>query len=92
MRDHKKVVILFRNERGLDDRAMTSVLRDVDRRTKALILSDPVGAVERYGKLVEDLGVSQTPSVVIIDRTGKAQLLEGYVDSDTLTQAVSDAR
>jgi hypothetical protein len=92
VRDHKKVVILFRNERGLDDRAMTSVLRDVDRRTKALILSDPVGAVERYGKLVEDLGVSQTPSVVIIDRTGKAQLLEGYVDSDTLTQAVSDAR
>jgi thioredoxin-related protein len=67
-------------------------MRTVDRRTQALVLSDNVDAVERYGELVEDLGVSQTPSVVIIDRTGEAQLLEGYVDSDTLTQAVADAR
>ena len=92
VRDHKKVVILFRNPRGLDDRAMTSVMRTVDRRTQALVLSDNVDAVDRYGKLVEDLGVSQTPSVVIIDRSGKAQLIEGYVDSDTVTQAVADAR
>jgi hypothetical protein len=90
--DHRKVVILFRNPRGLDDRAMTSVMRIVDRRTQALVLSDNVDAVDRYGKLVEDLGVSQTPSIVVIDRTGKAQLIEGYVDSGTLTQAVADAR
>ena len=89
---HKKVVILFRNPRGLDDRAMAPVLRSVDQRTQALVLSDDVAAVERYGKLVEDLGVSQTPSIVIIDRSGKARLIEGYVDSDTLTQAVADAR
>jgi hypothetical protein len=92
VRAHKKVVILFRNSRGLDDRAMEGVLRSVDRRTKALVLTDEVGAVDRYGKLVEDLGVSQTPSIVIIDRSGKAQLIEGYVDSNTLTQAVADAR
>jgi hypothetical protein len=92
VRDHNKVVILFRNPRGLDDRAMVSVMRDVDRRTQALVLTDEVDAVERYGKLVEDLGVSQTPSIVIIDRSGRAQLIEGYVDSNTLTQAVADAR
>jgi hypothetical protein len=92
VRKHKKVVILFRNPRGLDDRAMTSVMRSVDQRTKALVLTDDVGAVERYGNLVEDLGVSQTPSIVIIDRKGKARLIEGYVDSNTLTQAVADAR
>jgi hypothetical protein len=68
------------------------VMRDVDRRTKALVLTDHVDAVERYGKLVEDIGVSQTPSIVIIDRSGKARLIEGYVDADTLTQAVADAR
>ncbi len=92
VRKHKKVVILFRNPRGLDDKAMSAVLRDVNRRTQALVLSDDVAAVDRYGRLVEDLGVSQTPSVVIIDRKGKARLIEGYVDSNTLTQAVSDAR
>jgi hypothetical protein len=92
VRRHKKVVILFSNPRGLDDRAMASAMRAVDRRTTALVLSDNVATVERYGKLVEDLGVSQTPSVVIIDRSGKARLIEGYVDADTLTQAVADAR
>jgi hypothetical protein len=92
VRDHKKVVIVFGNGRALDDRAMIPVIRSVDRRTKAVVLTDDVAAVERYGKLVEDLGVSQTPSIVIIDRSGHARLIEGYVDSDTLTQAVADAR
>jgi hypothetical protein len=92
VRQHKKVVILFTNKRGLDDRALGPVIRDVDRRTKALVLSDPVDAVDRYGKLVQDLGVSETPSIVIIDSKGKAKLIEGYVDSATLTQAVADAR
>lgn len=92
VRQHKKVVILFTNKRGLDDRQMVSVVHNVDSRTKALVLTDPVDAVDRYGKLVQDLGVSETPSVVIIDSKGKARLIEGYVDSDTLTQAVADAR
>ena len=92
VRAHKKVVILFRNPRGLDDRAMAPVMQAVAQRTGALVLTDHVDAVERYGKLVEDLGVSQTPSVVIIDRSGEARLIEGYLDSDTLTQAVADTR
>jgi hypothetical protein len=92
VRHHKKVVILFRNDRGLDDRKMVAVVHNVDRRTKVLVLSDPVDAVDRYGKLLQDLGVNETPSVVIIDSRGKARLIEGYVDSDTLTQAVADAR
>jgi hypothetical protein len=92
VKDGKKVVILFRTPKGLDDRAMTRVMRDVDARTKAFVLTDHVDAVERYGTLVKDLGVSQTPSIVIIDRRGRAQLLEGYLDADTLTQAVVDVR
>jgi hypothetical protein len=92
VKKHRKVVIFFRTPRGLDDRAMGPVLRAVDGRTQALVLTDHVDAVERYGKLVEDLGVSQTPSVVIIDTQGEAQLLEGYVDSNTLIQTVADAR
>jgi len=92
IRKHQKVVILFGNARGLDDRAMIPVIRSVDRRTKALVLTDDIAAVDRYGTLPEDLAVSQTPSVVIVDRRGHARLIEGYVDSNTLTQAVADAR
>jgi hypothetical protein len=88
----KKVVILFNTPKGLDDRAMTKAMEELDRRSRALVLTDHVDAVDRYGKMVEDLGVSQTPSVVLIDRTGEARLIEGYVDTDTLAQAVADAR
>ncbi len=90
--DGKKVVILFQNPDGLDDRAMRGVMRDLDARTRAAVLTDDVDAVDRYGSMVEDLGVSQTPAVVLIDRRGEARLIEGYVDTDTLAQAVADAR
>jgi hypothetical protein len=92
VRHHQKVVILFRNKKGLDDREMVAVMHQVDGHSKALFLIDPVDAVDRYGKLVQDLGVSQTPSVVIINRRGKASVIEGFVDTPTLTQAVTDAR
>jgi hypothetical protein len=88
----KKVVILFHNPDAADDRLMRKVVRQLDARTEALVLVDHVDAVDRYGKMVEDLGVSQTPAVVLIDRTGQARLIEGYVDADTLAQAVADAR
>jgi hypothetical protein len=90
--DGKKVVILFQNPDGLDDREMRKVIRQLEARTEALVLIDHVDAVDRYGSLVEDLGVSQTPAVVLIDRGGEARLIEGYVDTDTLAQAVADAR
>jgi hypothetical protein len=88
----KKVVILFQNPDGLDDRAMRGVIRQLDARTRALVLTDHVDAVDRYGSMVEDLRVSQTPAVVLIDRRGDARLIEGYVDTHTLAQAVADAR
>lgn len=88
----KKVVIFFHNPSGLDDRVMTRVVRALDGRTQAVVLTDHVDAVDRYGKMVEGVGVSQTPSVVLIDRAGQARLIEGYVDTDTLAQAVADAR
>jgi hypothetical protein len=90
--DGKKVVILFQNPDGLDDDAMRGVMRRLDARTRAVVLTDDVEAVDRYGSLVEDLGVSQTPAVVLIDSRGEARLIEGYVDTDTLAQAVADAR
>ena len=92
VRQGKKVVIFFLNPRGLDDRLVLKSVRTVDRKTKAVVLTDPVDAVERYGRLVQDLGVSQAPSIVLIDRSGNARLIEGYVDTESLTQAVADAR
>jgi hypothetical protein len=92
LRDERKVVLLFVNARGLDDKIVEGSLRAVRRDTKALTLTDSVLNVDRYGSLVENLGVTQTPSIVLIDRNGKARLVEGYVDTESLVQVVADAR
>lgn len=92
VRAGKKVVIFFRNPKGLDDQAVARSVRALERRSNAVVLTDHVDAVERYGKLVEDLGVSQTPSLVLIDSAGQARLIEGFIDSNSLTQVVADAR
>jgi hypothetical protein len=91
--DNKKVVVFFQNPRALDDKAVADSVRSLDRRTKnVVVLTDDVGNVDRYGKLLENLGVTQAPAIVVIGRSGKASLVEGYVDGPSLAQVVADAR
>ena len=59
---------------------------------KVVVLTDDVRNSDRYGTLLEDLQVSQAPAIVVIGRSGKAELIEGYVDADSLVQVVADAR
>lgn len=89
---HHEVVLFFHQQQGLDDQATAESVRALARRSHVLVLSDDVRNADRYGKMVEDLGVTQAPSIVIVDRAGKARLIEGYVDADSLVQEVSDAR
>jgi len=89
----RKVVIFFENPRGLDDQAVDVSVRALKRETKdVVVLTDHVGNVDEYGSMVEDLGVNQTPAVVVIDSRGSARLIEGYVDAGSLVQVVADAR
>ena len=91
--DNKKVVIFFENPRALDDKAVADSVRSLDRRTKnVVVLSDDLRNVDHYGKLLQNLGVTQAPAIVVIGRSGKAQLIEGYVDAPSLVQVVADAR
>ncbi len=91
--DNKKVVIFFKNPRALDDRAVADSVRYLDSRAKqVVVLTDDLGNVDRYGRLLENLGVTQAPAIVVIGRSGKASLVEGYVDGPSLAQVVADAR
>jgi hypothetical protein len=91
--DNKKVVVFFHNPRALDDKAVADSVRSLDRKTKnVVVLSDDLRNVDNYGKLLENLGVSQAPAIVVIGRSGKAQLVEGYIDGPSLVQVVADAR
>jgi hypothetical protein len=92
VRANQKVVILFRNPRGLDDQATTVAVRALRDQTKARVFIDDIRSVDRFGSIVKDVGVNQAPSIVIIDRRGEARLLEGFIDSAALAQEVADAR
>src|SRR4051812_29542205 len=56
------------------------------------VLSDTIQHIGRYGAMVGELGVSETPAIVIVDRRRRAHVIEGYVDSQTLAQEVADIR
>ncbi|HEU0024899.1 MAG TPA: hypothetical protein VFQ12_09725 [Thermoleophilaceae bacterium] len=92
VRDNQKVVIFFQNPRGLDDQANAEAVRALRGQTKARVFVDDIRSVDRYGTIVEEVGVNQAPSIVIIDRRGKARLIEGFIDSRALAQEVADTR
>ena len=91
--DNRKVVIFFENPKGFDDKAVSRSVRTLDRRTKSVVvLTDDVRNADRYESKLEDLGVNQAPAIVVIGRSGKASLIEGYIDAELLVQVVADAR
>ena len=91
--DNRKVVIFFQNPKGIDDKAVAQSVKSLDRRTKSVVvLTDDVRNADKYGSMVEDLGVNQAPAIVVIGRSGQASLIEGFIDAESLVQVVADAR
>ena len=89
----KEVVVFFRNPRALDDDATAQSVTYLDAHTKKLaVYTDDVQNTRSYGKLLENLGVTQAPAIVFINRRGRASLVEGYVDGPSLAQVIADAR
>jgi hypothetical protein len=90
---HKPAVVFFRNPKALDDDATADSVKYLETNTKKLaVFTDDVANTRRYGRLVENLGVTQAPAIVFINRRGKASLVEGYVDGPSLAQVIADAR
>ncbi len=76
-----------------DDRYVRNHLRKVNRYDGSVLVKQvPADSISTYGPLVNDLGVNQTPSVVVIDPTLKGKVLTGYVDRIAINQAIADAR
>jgi hypothetical protein len=88
---HKRVVLFFR-QTGADDDSTASAVNALRKRTKALVVSDTVNNLASYGAVVQSVGVARAPSVVIIGKSGRARLIEGYIDSEALAQEVADTR
>lgn len=76
-----------------DDRYVRNALKDVNRYDgKVFVKSVGLDELSGYGALVNDVGVNQSPSIVVIDRNLKGTVLTGYVDKVAINQSIADAR
>jgi hypothetical protein len=76
-----------------DERFVRNQLRKTNRYDGGVFVKQiPAGKLSGYGSLVNALDISQTPSVVVIDRDLKGTVLTGYVDRIAINQAIADAR
>jgi hypothetical protein len=89
---HKRVVIFFHQKGGLDDAVTDDSVAALRRRSSAIVIQDSVANVASYGQVVMRVGVTRAPSIVIIGKSGRARLIEGYIDPGALAQEVADTR
>jgi hypothetical protein len=89
---HKVVVILFWNRRSVDDRSVKASLDALPRRKgKVAVFSDRVERLSRYTRITTAASISTTPSLVVVSRKGQAEVINGYLDRQTLGQYVQNA-
>ena len=92
VRRHKVIVMLFYNNRSSDDRAVRRSLDKVDRfGGQVFVDAHWIKSVSRYQAIARGVDVEQSPTIVVADRNLKAETLVGYVDTETIDQAVVDA-
>ena len=90
--DRKVVVLLFWSPKAAEDKAVRKALGGIDRhKGKVLAHASHVKRISSYGQITRGADVSQSPTVVVVDRNRKVETLVGYVDRQTIDQAVTDA-
>ena len=93
IRDNKILVVLFSNGKSYDDKAVEKALTKVNRWDgRVFVHTAPLRKISKYGRIARGVSVEQSPTVVVADRTLRAETLVGYVDRATIDQAVVDAR
>jgi hypothetical protein len=93
--NHGKIVLLlFWNPKATDD-AVTYIAAEVAAhklKGKVALHVALASQVSLYGSVTRNVGVFQTPTLLVIDKKGLATTLTGLTDLFTIEQAVSEAR
>jgi hypothetical protein len=88
----KTVVILFWNKNGIDDRSVKKSIDRLSRRGGSVAkFTDTVKHLSRYTRITAAASVNSTPALVVVNRRGQAEVLNGYNDYQTINQFVSNA-
>jgi hypothetical protein len=86
-------VVLFLDARAADDKAVRAAVHQATKgRAKVTTRIAPISDVGDYAAITQGVAVAQAPTVLIIGPDKKAQVLTGYVDAASITQAISQAR
>ena len=76
-----------------DDRRVRRELAEANRYGgKVVVAQSSLGKLSSLNAVIGGLGVTQTPSVVVVDRNRKGVVLTGFVERNAINQAIQDAR
>ena len=89
---HKVIALLFYNPAAADDQAVRRELAAVPGHGGAVVkLAVPLREASRYAGVANQVPVSSSPTLVLIDRRQRATTLVGFADGFELSQRVADA-
>jgi hypothetical protein len=86
------VVLLFFSRPGAaDDTGAEQAVKKLDGTKGLQIFSPNFENLDAYRPILAGVGVAQVPAIVIVKPGKKAQLVEGFVDRQSLRQQVEDS-
>jgi hypothetical protein len=88
----KVLALLFYNPAAADDRAVKQELASVPTHKHSVVrLAVPISELARYQVVTTQVPVSQSPTLVVIDRAKQATTIVGYASGYEIVQRVDDA-
>ncbi len=88
----KTLALLFYNSAGADDQAVRAELAAVATRGGRVVkLAVPLGELANYKVVTNQVTVSASPTLVLIDGAHRASTLVGFADRFEIAQRVEDA-
>jgi hypothetical protein len=91
LRSKKVLALLFYNGAAADDRAVKQELASVPAHKGHVVkLAVPLSELAQYTVVTNQVPVSSSPTLVLIDRTQHASTIVGFADRFEISQRVDD--
>ncbi len=89
---HKVVGLLFYNPLASDDVAVKGELAAAATAPGIVKVAVPVNNIASFKMITDEVPVSSSPTLIVIDRTGSASTITGFADRLEIAQRLNDAR
>src|ERR1700677_2588462 len=87
------VVLLFWNPAGTDDVIAHQAVQTVSHTQKHVsVLQAPASQVASFGSITRGVQIYQTPTILVINKSGQTLVLTGPEDAFSIEQAIAEAR